>query len=74
MKRLSIVRRDYRNAEHAVGYYNTGDPFEVLGKARSFLRRDVGPPSRVGILADAGSEQSTALTNHADGGHPWARR
>lgn len=36
MKKLSIVGKDYRTEEHAVGYYNTGDRVKAWGKTGAF--------------------------------------
>jgi Heat induced stress protein YflT domain len=36
MKRLSIVGKVYRNAEHVVGYYSTGDRLKYWGKLGAF--------------------------------------
>lgn len=36
MKKLSILGKDYRTEEHAVGYYNTGDRVKVWGKLGAF--------------------------------------
>ena len=36
LKKLSIVGKDYRTEEHAVGYYNTGDRVKVWGKLGAF--------------------------------------
>jgi len=36
MKKLSIVGRNYHTEEHAVGYYNTGDPMKYWGKLGAF--------------------------------------
>jgi hypothetical protein len=36
MKKLSIVGKDFRTEEHAVGYYNTGDRVKFWGKTGAF--------------------------------------
>jgi uncharacterized membrane protein len=36
MKNLSIVGKDFRTEEHAVGYYNTGDRVKFWGKTGAF--------------------------------------
>ena len=36
MKKLSIVGKDFRTEEHAVGYYNTGDRVKFWGKKGAF--------------------------------------
>jgi hypothetical protein len=36
MKKLSIIGRDYRTEEHAVGYYNTGDRVKFWGGNGAF--------------------------------------
>jgi uncharacterized membrane protein len=36
MKNLSIVGKDFRTEDHAVGYYNTGDRVKFWGKTGAF--------------------------------------
>src|SRR5580698_9016802 len=36
MKKLSIVGKDFRTEEHAIGYYNTGDRVRFWGKKGAF--------------------------------------
>jgi len=36
MRKLSIVGKDFRTEEHAVGYYNTGDRVRFWGKTGAF--------------------------------------
>jgi uncharacterized membrane protein len=36
MKKLSIVGKDFRTEEHAIGYYNTGDRVKFWGKTGAF--------------------------------------
>lgn len=36
MRKLSIVGKDFRTEEHAVGYYNTGDQVKFWGKTGAF--------------------------------------
>ena len=42
MKKLSIVGKDFRTMEHAVGYYNTGDRVKFWGKTGAFWGGLVG--------------------------------
>jgi uncharacterized membrane protein len=42
MKKLSIVGKDFRTEEHAVGYYNTGDRVKFWGKTGAFWGGLVG--------------------------------
>jgi hypothetical protein len=42
MKKLSIVGKDFRSEEHAVGYYNTGDRVKFWGKTGAFWGSLVG--------------------------------
>ena len=42
MKKLSIVGKDFRTEEHAVGYYNTGDSVRFWGKTGAFWGGLVG--------------------------------
>jgi uncharacterized membrane protein len=42
MKKLSIVGKDFRTEEHAVGYYNTGDRAKFWGKTGAFWGGLVG--------------------------------
>ena len=42
MKKLSIVGKDFRSEEHAVGYYNTGDRVRFWGKTGAFWGGLVG--------------------------------
>jgi hypothetical protein len=36
MRKLSIIGKDFRTEEHAVGYYNTGDRVKFWGKTGAF--------------------------------------
>lgn len=42
MRKLSIVGKDFRTEEHAVGYYNTGDRVRFWGKTGAFWGGLVG--------------------------------
>jgi uncharacterized membrane protein len=42
MKKLSIVGKDFRTEEHALGYYNTGDRVRFWGKTGAFWGGLVG--------------------------------
>src|SRR5580692_7149423 len=42
MKKLSIVGKDFRSEEHAIGYYNTGDRVRFWGKTGAFWGGLVG--------------------------------
>jgi hypothetical protein len=42
MKKLSIVGKDFRSEEHAIGYYNTGDRMKFWGKTGAFWGGLVG--------------------------------
>src|SRR5580692_2591209 len=42
MKKLSIVGKDFRTEEHAIGYYNTGDRVKFWGKTGAFWGGLVG--------------------------------
>jgi hypothetical protein len=42
MKKLSIVGKDFRSEEHAIGYYNTGDRVKFWGKTGAFWGSLVG--------------------------------
>jgi uncharacterized membrane protein len=42
MRKLSIVGKDFRTEEHAVGYYNTGDRVRFWGKTGAFWGSLVG--------------------------------
>lgn len=42
MKNLSIVGKDFRTEEHAIGYYNTGDRVKFWGKTGAFWGGLVG--------------------------------
>jgi len=36
MKSLSVVGKDYRTEEHAIGFYNAGDRMKIWGKSGAF--------------------------------------
>ena len=42
MRKLSIVGKDFRTEEHALGYYNTGDRVRFWGKTGAFWGSLVG--------------------------------
>src|SRR5277367_3654011 len=42
MKKLSIVGKDFRTEEHAIGYYNVGDRVKFWGKTGAFWGGLVG--------------------------------